>query len=1123
VNTRIRGVGLIIQDNKILLMKHHDARGNDYFSPPGGGVEDDESLYDCVEREVMEETGRRVKARKLVAVRQFRQSQIERNSIELYFGCDLLGDDGNPDMTDSELVALDTAQFISLDKLENMHIHPEQMKDKSWLKKILSSEEGAFFVGDEELAHEISPKEYSIPPTLRNKYPEYFKNSPDKLDLEGSFSANPPLLMKNDHGGKMVLRRFDADTASKLLRFTNILRDCCNDLLGRPLYAQYIGCTHDRPFIDLADNSGWLLQEFSNEHRLDILSDLRDLDVYSLGKTCGRIQKILDSAPKELVPSPAQDHPLAMTLEDRLAIIESRLDTALLEMPVKYAEWLCSETAETIDRLAHLGATEYRTTAIDRDLNVRNSSVTFQDSGLATLYCIFDPDFCLGTPSDSLRNPSLSFASKTPRLTLDEILKEDFNTIGGPRWMLFLKGYLETYPLSREEINAIPYLEKLEILTFRLFENSPRYAVPLEYKLKFRKYTESIISRINNINWEQRLNCFLPKYYSFAFPDMLSKPDKPWQRIMRRELPPVSPQTMLAFESIRHNLPQLLEKVESKIVINIGIDWKVIVESNIDEKGSVIVGEGYPFLMTSTKIAKENTFPWNNYKLTFHFIGKLLQDSFREKMLKLLHSRFPDHEINYNPATSEQIRMVTLPLADSLRSKIFLYDPFQYKGDALYIGIYYSMVRKLNPACDITVLTRNEGIWKLFDCTIAKDLSELPNDILAGIIPIPIDNQWEEAMRILPAILHRTRLVLIPQRNIVIKRDQRHRRIDIFHTEENDHNLEFTNISTYTWSGLHCLLPKPVGLNSSLALFKKPLSASIFIEERPFFINPSSSLRLKDIPPKLCLEIVKSLRSTFGENIKILINGGDPKLAEEQEFAGKIRELLGDTDDIEVWHGSDMTETAAMLSSVRMVITADTSISHTAAFKGVPTIVIWNKMRWDELSPLDMVHNGPVGFASVFPNTIDLIICKNQDDYFPALADDVKRIDRGIRLVKTLYYEGQDGLFVKPPSSYRLVYETQQAVERAHSKFLDITPNLENALCSIADEADSLLSQLKAEWRDWLQDMDRPLNIKWVIEQLRYPNKTGWNEKLKQQLYALDLWRISPLMKIAAFCYKQKR
>jgi ADP-ribose pyrophosphatase YjhB (NUDIX family) len=58
MNRSIRYQGAIVQNDHILLIKHHEHEsGREYWILPGGGRESGESEEDCVRREMLEETG----------------------------------------------------------------------------------------------------------------------------------------------------------------------------------------------------------------------------------------------------------------------------------------------------------------------------------------------------------------------------------------------------------------------------------------------------------------------------------------------------------------------------------------------------------------------------------------------------------------------------------------------------------------------------------------------------------------------------------------------------------------------------------------------------------------------------------------------------------------------------------------------------------------------------------------------------------------------------------------------------------------------------------------------------------------------------------------------------------
>lgn len=88
--TEVRTRAVIFNRDGQLLVQHHPAEG--FCRLPGGGLEVGETLADCVEREMKEETGLSVKARRLLWVRDF-LSQENDYSIEVFFLADIVGGD----------------------------------------------------------------------------------------------------------------------------------------------------------------------------------------------------------------------------------------------------------------------------------------------------------------------------------------------------------------------------------------------------------------------------------------------------------------------------------------------------------------------------------------------------------------------------------------------------------------------------------------------------------------------------------------------------------------------------------------------------------------------------------------------------------------------------------------------------------------------------------------------------------------------------------------------------------------------------------------------------------------------------------------------------------------------
>ena len=69
VYDNIRTRVIVLHDNHLLLLEPYEPGAG--WQPPGGGLEHNESLTECAEREVFEETGLRVKATNIAFLREW--------------------------------------------------------------------------------------------------------------------------------------------------------------------------------------------------------------------------------------------------------------------------------------------------------------------------------------------------------------------------------------------------------------------------------------------------------------------------------------------------------------------------------------------------------------------------------------------------------------------------------------------------------------------------------------------------------------------------------------------------------------------------------------------------------------------------------------------------------------------------------------------------------------------------------------------------------------------------------------------------------------------------------------------------------------------------------------------
>jgi ADP-ribose pyrophosphatase YjhB (NUDIX family) len=131
---RIRSTALIVQDESLLLVKHqHPTTGNVWWVPAGGGVEGDESVFECAEREVWEETGLSVELERIVCIREFVEPgyhHCELFMLATSFSGELTTENVAGKGMDEQFIK--DARFLSKDEIKSNTVYPEMLEDVFW-------------------------------------------------------------------------------------------------------------------------------------------------------------------------------------------------------------------------------------------------------------------------------------------------------------------------------------------------------------------------------------------------------------------------------------------------------------------------------------------------------------------------------------------------------------------------------------------------------------------------------------------------------------------------------------------------------------------------------------------------------------------------------------------------------------------------------------------------------------------------------------------------------------------------------------------------------------------------------------------------------------------------------
>ncbi len=134
---RIRAAAIVVKDDCVLLVKHvHPVTGEEWWVPPGGGLgPDDTSVFDCVRREVFEETGLDVNLSRIVYIREFVDRENRTHNLELF----LVAKGFSGEVTTKHIHGkgldedyIKDVKWVSRETIKSLVVYPEILKDEFW-------------------------------------------------------------------------------------------------------------------------------------------------------------------------------------------------------------------------------------------------------------------------------------------------------------------------------------------------------------------------------------------------------------------------------------------------------------------------------------------------------------------------------------------------------------------------------------------------------------------------------------------------------------------------------------------------------------------------------------------------------------------------------------------------------------------------------------------------------------------------------------------------------------------------------------------------------------------------------------------------------------------------------
>ncbi|EON76288.1 NUDIX hydrolase family protein [Lunatimonas lonarensis] len=118
---RTRVNGILVRDNKILMIKHRMGEGRFFWNVPGGGMKYGSSAPENLIREFKEETGLHIQVDEYLFLHEFLEPPL--HAIELYFAVSVVGGKlelGKDPELDGNSQLISEIQFLGVDDIEKI-------------------------------------------------------------------------------------------------------------------------------------------------------------------------------------------------------------------------------------------------------------------------------------------------------------------------------------------------------------------------------------------------------------------------------------------------------------------------------------------------------------------------------------------------------------------------------------------------------------------------------------------------------------------------------------------------------------------------------------------------------------------------------------------------------------------------------------------------------------------------------------------------------------------------------------------------------------------------------------------------------------------------------------------
>ena len=125
----ISAAGIVVVDKKVLLA-HHVEPSYDFWTLPWGSLEGDESVFECVRREMAEETGLAVELGRIAYIQEF--VEPDYHFCKFFVVCPSYSGNLTIKKRTEDEDNLVGIRFLSKKEIDDLEVYPEVLHDDFW-------------------------------------------------------------------------------------------------------------------------------------------------------------------------------------------------------------------------------------------------------------------------------------------------------------------------------------------------------------------------------------------------------------------------------------------------------------------------------------------------------------------------------------------------------------------------------------------------------------------------------------------------------------------------------------------------------------------------------------------------------------------------------------------------------------------------------------------------------------------------------------------------------------------------------------------------------------------------------------------------------------------------------